>query len=247
MYAKGRVAEKEYRDVIKEAGTVGGLLDTHDGRVNLAHKPMRDRLRTILNTLGFDTTDWVRVVMYRRCFAFIQTLGPENLDVLEISAGSQWQRAFRFRRFTETQFPEFDICSQTLDSQYDLIIADQVFEHLQWPYRAGRNVFKMLRPGGVFIIATPFLLRVHNAPIDCSRWTEQGLSYLLQECGFPKDGIQTDSWGNRACLIANLKRWRRYGWYRSLVNEPDYPLVVWAFARKPDGPSRGASLGVVQP
>jgi SAM-dependent methyltransferase len=184
--------------------------------------------------------------MYRRCFEFIQALGPDRLDVLEISAGPQWRRAFEFRSFNETHFPDFDICSQTLERQFDLIIADQVFEHLPWPQRAGRNVFKMLRPGGTFIIATPFLLRVHKVPIDCSRWTEQGLSHLLQECGFPEGGIRTESWGNRACLIANLKKWRRHGWYRSLVNEPDYPVMVWAFARKPDGIPGKPALGLEQ-
>jgi SAM-dependent methyltransferase len=193
----------------------------------------RSRLRSLLNRAGFDTTDWVRVVMYQRCFDFIRSLGPENLNALEISAGPQWKRAFKFRSFNETQFPEFDICSQALDRQFDLIIADQIFEHLPWPHRAGRNVFKMLTPGGWFIIATPFLLRVHKVPIDCYRWTEQGLKFLLQDCGFPEENIKTDSWGNRACLKANLKRWRRYGWFRSLKNEPDYPVVVWAFAQKP--------------
>jgi SAM-dependent methyltransferase len=187
----------------------------------------------LLKKVGFDTTDWVRVVMYQRCFNFISSLKPASLDVLEISAGPQWKRAFAFRSFTETQFPDFDICSQTLDQQFDLIIADQVFEHLPWPHRAGRNVFSMLRPGGYFVIATPFLLRVHKVPIDCCRWTEQGMSFLLQECGFPPEGILTDSWGNRACLKANLKKWQRYGWLRSLHNEPNYPVVVWAFARKP--------------
>lgn len=211
----------------------------------LSDQSRRDRLRAIFNKFGFDTTDWIRVVMYRRCFEFIQTLGPQNLDVLEISAGPQWKRAFKFRSFSETHFPDFDICSQALDRQFDLIIADQVFEHLPWPHRAGRNVFKMLRPGGVFIIATPFLVRVHNVPIDCSRWTEQGLSYLLQDCGFPQENIRTDSWGNRACLRANLKRWRRLGWFRSLANEPDYPVVVWAFARKPIEPVGSHTSGAV--
>ena len=30
----------------------------------------------------------------------------------------------------------------------------------------------------------PFLIRVHNVPIDCSRWTEDGLKFHLEECGF---------------------------------------------------------------
>ena len=199
----------------------------------MSDKSSRAKLKVFLKFLGFDTTDWVRVVMYRRCFEFIRTLEPEKLDVLEISGGPQWRRVFNFRSYSETQYPNFDICAQTLDRQFDLIIADQVFEHLAWPNRAGRNVFQMLRPGGTFVIATPFLLRVHNVPIDCCRWTEQGLSYLLQECGFSRENIKTDSWGNRACLKANLGKWRSYGWFRPLQNEPNYPVMVWAFARKP--------------
>ena len=193
----------------------------------------RATLKAILKTFGFDTTHWVRVIMYRRCFEFISTLEPEKLDVLEIAAGPQWRRVFKFRSYAETQYPNFDICSQTLDRQFDLIIADQVFEHLPWPNRAGRNVFQMLRAGGTFVIATPFLVRVHKVPIDCSRWTEQGLSYLLQDCGFSEKNIKTDSWGNRVCVKANLTKWRRYGWLRPLHNEPNYPVIVWAFARKP--------------
>jgi SAM-dependent methyltransferase len=192
----------------------------------------RAGLKSLLNKIGFDTTDWIRVVMYRRCFAFVRSLGPEQLDTLEISAGPQWSRQFQFRSYSETQYPDFDICSERLDRQFDLIIADQVFEHLPWPNRAGRNVFAMLRPGGWFVLATPFLVRVHNVPIDCCRWTEQGLSYLLQDCGFSAADIRTGSWGNRACVRANFTRWRRYGWYRSLANEPDFPVIVWAFAQK---------------
>jgi SAM-dependent methyltransferase len=199
----------------------------------LSNENFRARIRGGLSRIGFDTTDWVRVVMYRRCFEFLSAHDPRSLDVLEISGGPQWRRAFEFRSYTATQFPDFDICSEALDKQFDVVIADQVFEHLPWPLRAGKNVFKMLRPGGHFIVATPFLVRVHNVPIDCNRWTEQGLSFLLQESGFAPDLIKTDSWGNRACLKANLTKWRRHGWFSSLKNEPNYPVMVWAIAQKP--------------
>jgi SAM-dependent methyltransferase len=198
----------------------------------LDDESFRLRVKNMLARVGFDSTDWLRVVMYRQCFAFIQSIRPETLDTLEISGGPQWRRTFKFRSYTSTEFPEFDICAQVLDRQFDLIIADQVFEHLPWPMRAGRNVYAMLRPGGYFIIATPFLVRVHDVPIDCSRWTQQGLSYLLQECGFLARDIKTYAWGNRKCLKANLFKWRRYGFYRSLANEPNFPVMVWAIAQK---------------
>ena len=193
---------------------------------------LREKLRSAIRQIGYDTTDWVRSVMYERSFEFIRALGPERLNVLEISGGNQWTRAFNFKSYELTNYPPFDICSEILPREFDLIIADQVFEHLKWPLRAGRNVYSMLKPGGHFVIATPFLVRVHNVPIDCSRWTADGLSYLLQECGFEASEIRADLWGNRGCLKANLKRWRKRGFFGSLANEENYPVMVWAFARK---------------
>jgi SAM-dependent methyltransferase len=119
----------------------------------------------------------------------------------------------------------------TLPSRFDLIIADQVFEHLLWPYRAGRNVRSMVKPGGHFLMTTPFLIKVHESPVDCSRWTELGLKHLLAECGFPLEEIRTGSWGNRACVRANFRRWARKG-FRSLANESEFPVTVWALAKK---------------
>jgi SAM-dependent methyltransferase len=196
------------------------------------HPRAKRGLKSVLQTVGYDTVDWVRVVMYRESFKFLRQLGPENLDVLEISGGVQWRREFNFKSYTTTGYPDFDICAETLPDNFDVVIADQVFEHLAWPLRAARNIYEMVRPGGYFIVATPFLIRVHNSPIDCSRWTTTGLSHLLQEAGFPVDGIHTDSWGNRACLRANFKRWPKRGFTGSLKNEPDFPVMVWAFAQK---------------
>ena len=124
-----------------------------------SHPALKESLRKGMRAVGYDTTDWVRSVMYESCFDFVRSLDPSRLDVLEISAGPQWVREFRFRRYEPTQFPGFDICAETLPRRYDLIIADQVFEHLQWPYRAGRNVWSMLKPGGHFVVVTPFLVR----------------------------------------------------------------------------------------
>lgn len=191
-----------------------------------------EKLRRIVRSAGYDTADWVRSEMYRDSFAFIQTLQPETLDVLEISGGNQWTRNLNFKSYTNTEYPGFDICAETLPQKFDLIIADQIFEHLPWPYRAGKNVHAMLKPGGYFVIATPFLVRIHRVPIDCSRWTPDGLSYLLQECGFAAKDIDAKAWGNRACVVGNFHKWRKRGFFGSLRNEPDFPVMVWAFARK---------------
>jgi len=188
-------------------------------------------IKKLLDAVRYDYGHWARTVMYRECFKMVRELEPSRLEVLEVSAGQVW-RALGFKSFTEVNFPVFDLCSMTLPKTFDLIIADQVFEHLLWPYRAGKNAHAMLKSGGYVLITTPFLIKVHEVPVDCSRWTELGLKHLLAECGFPIGNIRTGSWGNRACIKANFGGWARRGWFRSLANEPEFPVSVWALARK---------------
>jgi SAM-dependent methyltransferase len=169
--------------------------------------------------------------MDRTTVDFVSSLRPGSLDTLEISGRSWADRGFASYR--SASFPEFDLCDEPLAESFDLIIAEQVFEHVLWPYRAARNVWKMLRPGGVAVLTTPFLLRVHDYPVDCSRWTEIGIKHLLAEGGFDPGEVVTGSWGNRACVKANFRRWVRWNPRRhSLENEPNFPVVVWAFATR---------------
>jgi SAM-dependent methyltransferase len=172
--------------------------------------------------------------MYRSCFAFVDSLSPEKISALEISSGEEWKKNFAFKHYKETIFPDFDICVDTFDEKYDLIIADQVFEHLKWPVQAGKNVKAMLRPDGWFIITTPFLLRIHGGPIDCRRWTPRGMNYFLQECGFREDAITTSSWGNRACAKKALYRLGKKWPWSPMKNDPRFPMSVWAFAKNDD-------------
>lgn len=181
--------------------------------------------------LGVRETTWTRVVMDRATADLVRTLPCEHLDVVEIS-GTKW-RDFGFRTYRHVEYPTYDVCGEPLALRsFDLVIAEQVLEHLPRPLRAVTNMRQMLRKDGAILITTPFLLRVHDAPIDCTRWTELGLRYLLVDAGFDPALIHTGSWGNRACVVANFATWRRWiTWLHSLDNEPDFPVVVWALAR----------------
>jgi SAM-dependent methyltransferase len=191
----------------------------------------KDSIKYFLNSIGCKTRDWARVVMYEECIKLLQSLDPGTMDALEISSGFEWKN-LNFNSFTEANYPEFDICKQTMERQFDIIITDQVWEHLLSPYKATKNVLEMLKPGGYFLNTTPFLIKVHDMPADCSRWTEIGMKHFLAECGFPIEEILTGSWGNRKAVIGNLRKFPK-GFYRSMKNESEYPLTVWALARKP--------------
>ncbi len=184
--------------------------------------------------MASDSPGWVRLIATQKTREFARQLHPERMDALEIS-GETW-RDFGFKSYRAAHFGEFDVCGDPLPETYDFIVAEHLFEHLLWPYRAGRNLFSMLRPGGYLHLINPFMYPVHAAPVDCSRWTELGLKHLLAECGFRLEDCQTGAWGNRACLRRVLRPGRSpnyRSWLHSLENEPDCPIVVWIFARKP--------------
>jgi len=187
------------------------------------------RIRAIL---GFEETLWTRKVVDREARALVSALGPSRLRVLEIS-GRVWEAA-GFASYRSVQFPAFDITQNRLPDTFDLVIAEHIFEHLLHPEQAARNVLAMLAPGGHLLVVTPFLYKVHHDPQDCTRWTECGLRQFLGSCGFSMDAIRTGSWGNRACIQATFRReFRLFNRYlHSLENEPEFPIVVWALARR---------------
>ncbi len=193
-------------------------------------------LERIARAIGYDKTHITRVVAYRAIDAWLDARGTDRLDALEISAGWKW-RDRAWGSFTEMNWPDHDICDGPLakdgsTGQFDIVIADNVWEHLKYPARAARHVHAMLRPGGHFINITPFLIRHHPIPLDCSRWTELGMRHFLEDSGFDPDAVTTGSWGNAHAVKANFHRWARAGWTRNWRNDPDFPVTVWAIARK---------------
>jgi hypothetical protein len=180
---------------------------------------------------------WVRVVMNRATRAFVDSLDTTKLKVLEIG-GSNWS-GYPFSSYESIDFPEYDVCVRPyFEAKYDLIILEQVLEHVLWPFRAVKNINAMLLPGGHTLITTPFLVKVHAYPTDCTRWTEQGIRYLLAEGGFRLEDIQTNSWGNRQAVSMGFEKVSMFRpWYHSLENEPKFPVMVWAIATKSIGTS----------
>lgn len=192
------------------------------------------QLRASLKKVGFDSTHWVRIVAYRECERLISHVDRKTAKVFEVSPGEHW-REYGFANYDFAFFPEFDVCKGPTEKKYDLVIADQVFEHVAYPWHATRNVYDMLEPGGTFLIVVPFMLKVHGYPVDCTRWTDIGLKHMLVDAGFDASRIQTGMWGNKRAAVANLRNgWPMYGWGRTLHNDPRFPVMTWAIARKPE-------------
>lgn len=180
-----------------------------------------------------------RVEMQNSSRRMIRDLSPESLKVAEISG--HWGKMFKFRSYEQFRYPKYDICAGAFRGEdgkplkFNLILANQVWEHLDRPYAATKNIRRMLKKGGHFWLAVPFYIPFHAAPMDNSRWTARGLKNLLIECGFDEDAIRARQWGNRNAALRNMEaKWPPVynKGHDPLDNDPDMPICAWALARK---------------
>lgn len=180
-----------------------------------------------------------RIVMYRTSRRWLRELDLASKDAAEISG--KHGRRYEFKTYTRFRYPKYDICKGVFEDtkgsplRFDVILANQVWEHLDRPYAATCNVLEMLRPGGYFWIAVPFFIPFHGAPVDCSRWSARGLKNLLAEAGFDEAAIRAEQWGNRHAARRNMEGpWPPV--YNpetdDLTNDPDFPICSWALAQK---------------
>lgn len=171
---------------------------------------------------------WCRKVMNDDIQLYIQGLPPDRCDAVEVSG--DWHRRHPWRTYESLSFPDFDLCRSKAPRVYDVVICEQVLEHVVDPWGAARTLYQLCKPGGHVVVSTPFLIRLHGEPGDYWRFTSDGLRSLLAGAGLDVTAVK--GWGNRSCVRGSLRRWLAYKPWHSLRNEEAYPVAVWAFARR---------------
>jgi SAM-dependent methyltransferase len=182
-----------------------------------------------------------RYVNYRRVEEKIKlTWGEENSKLKVIEFGGSNGVILGFFKQADLEvapnFPEVDIqdLKNYSDKTYDVVILDQILEHIPNPEKAVREVMRVLKPEGVCICITPFLIKIHGYPDDYFRYTDRGLKRLFSDFG----QVEVKGWGNRY----TLEIFHRYGWLSArnakrtlniaLWNEPEYPIEYLTWAQK---------------
>lgn len=157
----------------------------------------------------------------------LRSLNLKECSAVEISG--EYHGDLPWGSYETLRFPEFDLCEATPQRTYDVVICEQILEHVRDPWRAAVTLNKLCSPGGHVIVSTPFLVKIHDEPGDHWRFTATGLRHLLEQAGFRVSSVA--AWGNASCARANFRAWVPHRPWNSLRNDPTLPLVVWAVAR----------------
>jgi SAM-dependent methyltransferase len=109
----------------------------------------------------------------RNCFCQANTFDRYlNLDI-EVGDGSEYIMGDITKRN-----------AAVLDNTVDCVYSHDVFEHLNQPFDAAKEMFRMLRPGGLVFVDTLFAWREHGIPHDYFRYTIDGLVSVFTSAGF---------------------------------------------------------------
>jgi len=70
------------------------------------------------------------------------------------------------------------------DKYFDSILLTQVFEHVFNPNEFLKEINRVTKMGGVFLMSVPFVWDEHEQPYDYARYSSFGLKHILSENGF---------------------------------------------------------------
>ena len=179
-----------------------------------------------LTTRGLPCGSWItRYQMYRRLAARYSS--PHTLAISESLPLAGVIGAWCA---TVTTYPEVDLCSLPYeDGEFDLVVADQVLEHVRDPKVA---VAESMRVGRRAVLTTCCVNPIHGRP-DYWRFTPEGLRLLVPEGA---EILETGGWGNPLVwLVVALgarfvpvphAKWHPLHWLATW-NHPDWPVVTW--------------------
>lgn len=100
---------------------------------------------------------------------------------------------------------------ESITGTYDVVICSHLLEHIAYPERLLGDIFKVLRPGGFFIVAIPNIFFWQDRlKLLCGQWeyqqsgtfdythlrwyTQKTMARLLGECGFVINVMLADGW-----------------------------------------------------
>lgn len=140
---------------------------------------------------------------------FLRTYFPNENSKEIISFGSGPIRLRSdVKNYDITPYKEVDVVADLTrlpndENSVDGFICDNVLEHVDNPTRAVAELHRVLKPGGIGYVSTPFLYPFHASPYDYQRWTALGLKRLFHE--FSSVEVKT-----RSGLFSTLNVWLCY-------------------------------------
>jgi SAM-dependent methyltransferase len=92
------------------------------------------------------------------------------------------------------------------DCTFDTAVCISVIEHVTEPQVALNEMYRILKPGGHLLLATPWEYPFHHEPNDYFRYSRYALEHMLKKAGF--EVVSVHSTGGRVRVTSiYIQRW----------------------------------------
>lgn len=82
--------------------------------------------------------------------------------------------------------------------RFGALVAVAVFEHLERPWIAAREVARVLKPGGFFFVSTHQTFPIHGYPSDFFRFSKEALRLIFEDAGLE---VEACDYSDRCVII----------------------------------------------
>ncbi len=125
---------------------------------------------------------------------------PSHAQILDVGAGRGDFAALldRFQTIALDIYPYPEVnlvCDLTQinpfrPAQFDAVVLMNVLEHVYATHSLLARLAELLKPGGILIIAIPFLVKLHQTPVDFVRFTHYALERFAGEHGLVCESLE---------------------------------------------------------
>lgn len=83
---------------------------------------------------------------------------------------------------------------------FDTVFSTQTIEHVENHQGLVNEAYRLVKPGGYFIVSAPMYWHLHEEPYDFFRFTKYGFTYILKNAGFEVEEINANggAWATAA-------------------------------------------------
>jgi len=88
------------------------------------------------------------------------------------------------------------------NNSFECIIATEVLEHVALPDLFLKEVYRVLKPNGIFFCTVPFIWHLHEVPFDEYRYTPFSIKRLINQAGFK--GVEVNPTGGWDSALSQM-------------------------------------------
>ena len=116
------------------------------------------------------------------------------------------------------------------DNSIDSVLLTQVLEHLDTPYKALDEIYRVMKPNAILILSVPFIYQAHATPFDYFRYSEYGLKKIAKDYNFKTVEFHYQGYFGTAIIsMLNGFIWSLLSRYKLLRNTLLLPVILIIF------------------